>query len=610
MEGYLPLEWCIIWFLVMIPFVAVGARKIIRIIREHPEQKMTVALSGAFIFRLSSLKLPSATGSSSHPTGTGLAVVLYGVCACSVLSLIVLVFQALLLAHGGLTTLGANCVSMGVVGPIVGMFFWALFRKFRASVPVSMFFAAFFADLMTYVFTSVQLTICYHANGVMQAFADFMTTYAVTQIPLALIEGIIFAMFARYLVTSRPEIFGDESAQKPVSKKFYMACFAVIAAVLVVILAYGAANGFEFAGSDDVGSGIIMDNAEDFIQWTEGIWGSYELPGETESLLFALQAAIGAVIIGFFIGMSYARKKFDKEGPREPRPPEIRRKAVPEAKRRGSSSDQVEMDELAYSSRMVDWSPLGKLFFTLALLVVGLITDSIVVPMITFCIGLALMAYSTNMKLPPVILLAIGEAVLIMAIGCGLISILGDHSQEDLLSGKILWFDMYMTQESLNQAWLVFFRAIAGVTLMLSFASSTPIPHLAQACRKLRMPKEIVEVVVLIYRYAFLLLERMLVMLKAAKCRLGYNGPVRTMRSYAGAMVGTFMFSMELAEKSESSLACRNYQGYFPVYNMPRNISWAWVLVTLAAAAALFVFGRDLVNWNDMAGLLSPLFGW
>lgn len=87
MERYLPLEWCIIWFLVMIPFVAVGARKIIRIIREHPEQKMTVALSGAFIFLLSSLKLPSATGSSSHPTGTGLAVVLYGVCACSALSL-------------------------------------------------------------------------------------------------------------------------------------------------------------------------------------------------------------------------------------------------------------------------------------------------------------------------------------------------------------------------------------------------------------------------------------------------------------------------------------------------------------------------------------------
>ncbi|MCI2093510.1 MAG: energy-coupling factor ABC transporter permease [Candidatus Methanomethylophilus sp.] len=116
MEGYLPLEWCIIWYLVMIPFVVLGFRKIVRIVRSHPEQRMLVALSGAFIFLLSSLKLPSVTGSSSHPTGTGLAVVLYGVFVCSSLSMIVLIFQALLLAHGGITTLGANCVSMGTSG--------------------------------------------------------------------------------------------------------------------------------------------------------------------------------------------------------------------------------------------------------------------------------------------------------------------------------------------------------------------------------------------------------------------------------------------------------------------------------------------------------------
>lgn len=304
----------------MIPFVAIGARKIIDIIREHPEKKMTVALSGAFIFLLSSLKLPSVTGSSSHPTGTSLAVVLYGVCVCSVLSLIVLIFQALLLAHGGLTTLGANCVSMGVVGPFVGLFLWMIFRRFGASVPISMFFAAFFADLVTYVFTSIQLTLCYHANGFASAFADFMTTFAVTQIPLAFVEGIIFAMFARYLVTSRPEIFGAEPVRSEIPKKFYVVGFSIIAVLIVATLGYGAANGFEFGGSDDAGSGIIEENAESFVQWTQGIWGDYELPGETESLLFALQAAIGAIIIGFFLGLSYARKKLEKESSQESRP--------------------------------------------------------------------------------------------------------------------------------------------------------------------------------------------------------------------------------------------------------------------------------------------------
>ena len=112
---------------------------------------------------------------------------------------------------------------------------------------------------------------------------------------------------------------------------------------------------------------------------------------------------------------------------------------------RGLISDQVEMDELAYSSRMVDWSPLGKLLFTVLLLITGLLTQSIAVPMTAFCIGLGLMAYSTNMKLPPVIALAIAEAVLIMVIGCGMISILGDKSQPALMEGKLLWFDMYMT---------------------------------------------------------------------------------------------------------------------------------------------------------------------
>ena len=41
-------------------------------------------------------------------TGTGLGAILFGPSAVSILGLIVLLFQAILLAHGGLTTIGAN----------------------------------------------------------------------------------------------------------------------------------------------------------------------------------------------------------------------------------------------------------------------------------------------------------------------------------------------------------------------------------------------------------------------------------------------------------------------------------------------------------------------
>lgn len=218
MEGFLPWQWCLIWFTLALPIVFYGIRKTIQIIRENPEQKIIVALSGAFIFLMSSLKLPSVSGSSSHPTGTGLSAVLYGTACTAFLSTIVLIFQALLLAHGGLSTMGANIFSMGIVGPFFGILVWLLLRRLNLSVPVSMFFAAFVANLMTYVMTSVQLTLAFGGvAGYYTAFIEFMSVFAITQIPLAIIEGVVFAMFAKYLLDSRPQIFGLEYNDREVA---------------------------------------------------------------------------------------------------------------------------------------------------------------------------------------------------------------------------------------------------------------------------------------------------------------------------------------------------------------------------------------------------------
>ncbi len=215
MEGFLDPIWCALWFIVAIPFVVLGAKKVVELVREHPEQKMTVALSGAFIFLLSSLKIPSVTGSSSHPTGTGFSAVLYGVSVTAFLATIVLIFQALLLAHGGLTTLGANIVSMGIIGPFFGFIVWKALIKGGVKIPVGLAIAALFADLMTYVVTAIQMTLN-HGQSV-DALVNFLTNYAATQIPLAIVEAILFFMFGIYLMSNKPEVFDiamEESATK------------------------------------------------------------------------------------------------------------------------------------------------------------------------------------------------------------------------------------------------------------------------------------------------------------------------------------------------------------------------------------------------------------
>ncbi len=192
MEGYLPPVFCIAWGALCIPFVLTGFFKIRNTVNADRRTFTLIAVSGAFVFLLSSLKIPSVTGSCSHMTGTGLAAILFGVSTTSVLGLIVLVFQAILLAHGGLTTLGANCFSMAIAGPIVSWLIYKGLKKTKLNRNVVIFLSAAIGDLFTYCVTAVQLSLAHHADATLgTAFGKFLMVFAPTQIPLAIIEGIL-----------------------------------------------------------------------------------------------------------------------------------------------------------------------------------------------------------------------------------------------------------------------------------------------------------------------------------------------------------------------------------------------------------------------------------
>ncbi|USK36277.1 energy-coupling factor ABC transporter permease [Bacillus sp. F19] len=193
MEGFLPFGWAIFWWAATLPFILVGLRSIRKKLKENPEMKTMLGLSGAFAFVLSALKIPSVTGSCSHPTGAGLGAILFGPTAMSVLGTIVLLFQSLLLAHGGLTTLGANAFSMAVAGPLLAYAIFKISRKMKLSFAVSVFLAAMLGDLGTYLVTSVQLALAFpaEAGGFAASFSKFAAIFAFTQIPLAISEGLL-----------------------------------------------------------------------------------------------------------------------------------------------------------------------------------------------------------------------------------------------------------------------------------------------------------------------------------------------------------------------------------------------------------------------------------
>ncbi|GAB6151442.1 energy-coupling factor ABC transporter permease [Desulfosporosinus burensis] len=203
MEGFLPFNWAAFWWIVMIPFVIAGVRSIKKTVTLHPSLKMLLGMAGAFAFVLSALKIPSVTGSCSHPTGVGLGTILFGPLAMTVLGMIVLIFQALLIAHGGITTLGANTFSMGIVGPFVSYGIYKGCNKLGAPLWLSVFLSATLGDLMTYITTSFQLGLAFPAasGGVMASALKFMSIFAFTQLPLAISEGILTVLVINILST-------------------------------------------------------------------------------------------------------------------------------------------------------------------------------------------------------------------------------------------------------------------------------------------------------------------------------------------------------------------------------------------------------------------------
>lgn len=209
MEGYLPVGYCIAWGVICLPFLVKGFFTIRGLFQENRKAITMLAMAGAYIFVLSALKIPSVTGSCSHMTGTGLGAILFGPSTVSILGIIVLLFQAVLLAHGGLTTLGANTFSMAVAGPFVAYGIYLLCKKCKVNRMVGIFLAAFLGDLFTYCVTSIQLALAYPSTqgGVFASALEFLGVFAPTQLPLAVVEGLLTVLIMMALENyARPEL--------------------------------------------------------------------------------------------------------------------------------------------------------------------------------------------------------------------------------------------------------------------------------------------------------------------------------------------------------------------------------------------------------------------
>lgn len=210
-EGILPLKWAGLWYLVALPFIIKGIFDIKRKVKETISFKPLLGMMGAVVFIISCMPVPVPTaGTCSHPCGTGISAILLGPIMSIFVSSIALLLQALFLAHGGLTTWGADIVSMGVVGSFVGYFAFKISRSLNVSLFISGFVAGLLADWATYFTTSFELATALHGEkSLLILFTTVLVAFIPTQLPLGILEGFLTGGMVAFVHKRRPDILAS-----------------------------------------------------------------------------------------------------------------------------------------------------------------------------------------------------------------------------------------------------------------------------------------------------------------------------------------------------------------------------------------------------------------
>lgn len=199
-DAFIPIGQSAIYWLIALVFI-VMALKWAR--NELDEEKIPlVAVLAAGIFAIQAFNLPVGMGTSGHLVGGALAAILLGspYAAVFILTLVLLV-QGVVFGDGGITTMGANIINMGVIGGFVGYYtftgLWSAVKNTYIAAAV----AAWFACLIPALAAAVEMWIAGTFPLVPGLIA--MGTYHAA---IGVIEAVITAGAIYLIVAARPDL--------------------------------------------------------------------------------------------------------------------------------------------------------------------------------------------------------------------------------------------------------------------------------------------------------------------------------------------------------------------------------------------------------------------
>ena len=203
-DGYLSPATCVVTYAVALPFWYVAFARVKRLL--HTRTVPLLAVFSAFSFVIMMFNLPLPGGTTGHAVGVTIATIVLGPWASIVAVSIALLIQALFFGDGGITSFGANCLNMAVVGSLVSYWTYTLIAGKSAmsssrrvvAAGIAGYLAINLAALLTAIEFGVQPMLFHDATGA-PLYAPYPLSIAV---PAMMIGHLTFAGLAELLISA------------------------------------------------------------------------------------------------------------------------------------------------------------------------------------------------------------------------------------------------------------------------------------------------------------------------------------------------------------------------------------------------------------------------
>lgn len=167
----------------------------------------------------------------------------------------------------------------------------------------------------------------------------------------------------------------------------------------------------------------------------------------------------------------------------------------------------------------------------------------------------------------------------------------------------LVFFWICCTKSSIRTAVLVFVKAMAGMSALYMLSLSTPANEIILVLQKLHLPHLLVELMHLIYRYLFILLDVSSKLQTAVKARLGDCDFIHACKSFAGIAGNLFLISLKKGNSYYDALLARGYDGKLEFLTEESPVAKGQIALMIVFFAVLLLLGMA-----EGAGLWKLIF--